>query len=249
MSMTSASLPDARAFAEQLVRRLQSALEPLSRRLAALEAAPQPRDGRDGLPGSPGTPGERGEKGQDGRDGIDGRDGLDGAPGATGADGRDGIDGKDGQDGAAGRDGIDGKDGAPGENGRDGIDGKDGRDGFSLEQFDAELAEGGRLLVLTLTSGALVQRRELRTALMLYRGVYRDGAPYEPGDTVTWGGSIWHCNAATSDRPGDGSKAWTLAVKKGRDGKDGAAGEKGEPGAKGRDGRDLTQLAADGARY
>jgi integrin beta 3 len=105
------------------------------------------------------------------------------------------------------------------------------------------------VLILTLTCGERVERRELRTALMIYRGVFKPGDAYDPGDTVTWAGSLWHCNATTSEKPGDGGAAWTLAVKKGRDGKDGATGAAGEAGPKGRDGRDLTQLAADGARY
>lgn len=53
-----------------------------------------------------------------------------------------------------------------------------------------------------------------------YRGVYATGFSYDAGDTVTFGGSLWHCDAATSDRPGENAGAWTLAVKRGRDGKD-----------------------------
>ena len=48
-----------------------------------------------------------------------------------------------------------------------------------------------------------------------------DGKTYERGDGVTWAGSEWHCNEPTTTKPGDGSKAWTLKVKRGRDGKDG----------------------------
>jgi hypothetical protein len=53
-----------------------------------------------------------------------------------------------------------------------------------------------------------------------YRGVHELGAAYDTGDTVTHGGSLWHCNVLTKERPGEGSRAWTLAVKRGRDGKD-----------------------------
>jgi hypothetical protein len=38
---------------------------------------------------------------------------------------------------------------------------------------------------------------------------------------VTSGGSCWHCNEPTTTKPGEGSKAWRLMVKRGRDGKDG----------------------------
>ncbi|HDI9523241.1 TPA: phage portal protein, partial [Escherichia coli] len=54
--------------------------------------------------------------------------------------------------------------------------------------------------------------------VMLYRGVFRAGETYHPGDTVTWGGSLWHCNSMTGDKPGEAhSSAWTLAAKRGRD--------------------------------
>lgn len=61
---------------------------------------------------------------------------------------------------------------------------------------------------------------ELKFALpmMIYRNVWRQG-PYKQGDTVTWAGSLWHCNADTDEKPGT-SKAWTLAAKKGTDAKD-----------------------------
>jgi hypothetical protein len=56
---------------------------------------------------------------------------------------------------------------------------------------------------------------------LTYQGVYVEGKSYDVGELVTWGGSMWHCNEATELKPGEGSKAWTLAVKRGRDGKDG----------------------------
>ena len=56
---------------------------------------------------------------------------------------------------------------------------------------------------------------------MVYRGVFKSGNEYLPGDTVTWGGSLWHCDEQTQDKPGEtGSKGWTLAAKRGRDGRD-----------------------------
>lgn len=56
-----------------------------------------------------------------------------------------------------------------------------------------------------------------------YWGVFQDGKAYEPGDLVTWAGSAWHCDEATTAKPGEfaGAKAWTLMVKRGRDGRDG----------------------------
>ena len=57
--------------------------------------------------------------------------------------------------------------------------------------------------------------------VMIYQGVFKSGQEYLPGDTVTWGGSLWHCDEQTQDKPGEtGSKGWTLATKRGRDGRD-----------------------------
>lgn len=53
-----------------------------------------------------------------------------------------------------------------------------------------------------------------------YCGVHVEGASYDPGNLVTWQGSMWHCQEPTTDAPGQGP-AWKLAVKKGRDGRDG----------------------------
>lgn len=84
--------------------------------------------------------------------------------------------------------------------------------------------ERGLDVALTLSSGAQV-RKALQLPVMIYRGVFSPG-DYVPGDTVTWGGSLWHCDEPTTDKPGEvGSKGWTLAAKRGRDGKDGANGK------------------------
>jgi len=55
-----------------------------------------------------------------------------------------------------------------------------------------------------------------------YCGVFVEGKAYDLGDAVTWAGSLWHCNAETTTRPGESSKVWTLIVKRGRDGRDAA---------------------------
>lgn len=57
-------------------------------------------------------------------------------------------------------------------------------------------------------------------ATLPYQGVYQEAKEYSAGQMVTWGGSMWHCNQATTAKPGE-SKDWTLIVKKGRDGRDG----------------------------
>ena len=52
-----------------------------------------------------------------------------------------------------------------------------------------------------------------------YVGSFNGGVAYSPGEIVTHGGAMWHCNIGTSDRPGT-SANWTLCVKAGKDGRD-----------------------------
>jgi len=51
---------------------------------------------------------------------------------------------------------------------------------------------------------------------MKYRGIWTEKTIYPVGSFVTDGGSLWHCNARTHERPGT-CEGWTLAVKRGRD--------------------------------
>lgn len=180
-----------------------------------------------------------GENGKDGADGVDGKDGKDGLsikgdPGEKGLDGKDGAPGKDGKD-------VDplvikemvvqavaavppAKDGRDGRDGIHGKDGRDGKDGITVDQLNAGLEEmlakglpdAVRLAVDTVLKGV---------PLMTYKGVYRPEESYVPGNTATFGGSLWHCNVPTKAKPGTNDD-WTLAVKKGRDGRDGDAGGK-----------------------
>ncbi|MGQ6276457.1 hypothetical protein ACUNDX_06545 [Serratia sp. IR-2025] len=79
-----------------------------------------------------------------------------------------------------------------------------------------------RMFTVTVTraSGAC-ETKTFGIPVMIYRGVFKSEGSYQPGDTVTWGGSLWHCDEITADKPGElGSKGWTLATKRGRDGKD-----------------------------
>lgn len=126
------------------------------------------------------------------------------------------VVGKDGAPGNPGSDGQDGKDGI----GRDGRDGKDGRDGFGFDDLDV-IRDGARGFVFRFARGSEVKQFPFTIPVLIYRGVFREGDEYQPGDTVTWAGSLWHCDEETKEKPGDGQKAWTLAAKRGRDGKDG----------------------------
>lgn len=228
---------------------------PMLRELVA--AIPPAKDGERGAQGEPGRDGAMGPRGERGEPGESVR----GEKGDTGERGEKGADGisptpeavalalephiakwaldferraqdvlqravdrmpapRDGKDGA---DGINGKDGA---NGLDGL----GFDDMRIEQV------GERGIAVVFERGS--QRKEcvLTLPAMIYRGVYRDGQTYQRGDTATWGGSLWHCDKDTTDKPEGAEKAWTLCTKRGRDGRDGERGAEGKQGPAGRDG-------------
>ena len=79
------------------------------------------------------------------------------------------------------------------------------------------------IVVATMLTGGTKAVAEFRMPAMIYREVWREG-PFERGDVVTWGGSAWHCQEQTTDKPGT-SMAWKLMVKMGRDGKDAKAAD------------------------
>ncbi len=150
-----------------------------------------------------------------------------------------------------GRDGQPGRDGEPGPrgfNGEDGTNGRDGVDGLGFDDLEV-VYDGERQFTLRFVHGERVKEFSFRLPVMIYRGAFHAGTIYERGDTVTHGGSLWHCNDNTENRPDDGVDAWTRAVRRGRDGKNGNDGQKGDPGPTGRPGRDLTQMAADGSKW
>jgi integrin beta 3 len=178
--------------------------------------------------------GERGETGPAGRDGVSFVDGFVDRSGALILTRDDGTT-REIRD-VAGRDG---KDGAPG---------RDGRDGFGFEDISVAY-DGQRQFSIQFVRGAETKQFDFEVPVALYRGVFRDGETYRPGDLVTKGGSLWYCDTKTADPPGDGKPGWTLAAKRGRDGRDGKDGERGPPGPEGPRGRDLTQLGPDGARF
>ncbi len=88
---------------------------------------------------------------------------------------------------------------------------------------DREMEQlGEREFVMRLVDTA-GKKMEMKFAvpMMIYRGVWREGQ-FKQGDCVTWGGSLFHCNKDTAEKPGTG-KDWQLAVKRGADGKDKAS--------------------------
>lgn len=157
------------------------------------------------------------------KDGSPGRDGQPGKDGAAGEKGRDGLDVKDMFRADGGRlvavmsDGTTkdlgvfvGKDGDPG---RDGVDGRDGADGIGFEDMTFETDEHGRVIA-KFQRGDVI--KSVRLPGIVDRGPFKSGEGYEKGDAVSYGGSLWIAQEPTCDKP-DGSKAWRLAVKKGRD--------------------------------
>lgn len=109
----------------------------------------------------------------------------------------------------------------PGLAGKDGAQGKDGADGLGFDDLQAVQQDDRSFTIKAIRGDRAKDIGTLRFPVQIQRGVYIDGKSYELGDVVTWGGSQWHCNEETTTKPGDGSKAWTLIVKRGRDGRDG----------------------------
>lgn len=185
--------------------------------------------GPPGPPGPAGSPGERGEKGDPGERGPLGEKGE---PGVAGKDGAPGPRGEAGDRGPAGDRGERGERGLDGRDGPQGLPGRDGKDGMTAEQFQAAVLEARKKGAADLLASIEFDGRTwklgdriIRTPAPEYRGVFSEGERYEPGDFVTWAGSLYACRQATATKPGDGSNpAWSLAAKKGRDGRDGKDG-------------------------
>jgi integrin beta 3 len=174
-------------------RRLLNRIEQLERRTA--DPGPQ------GPAGAAGADGARGEKGDPGPPGVAGPPGAPGPQGLPGPPGEKGLQG------------------AQGERGDRGERGHDGQHGLGIE--DLSLAhDGERTVTFTWSRGDRVKSFAVVFPVDIYRGLWVEGKTYEPGDGVTWGGSVWHCHQVTTDKPGTGAPAWTLKVKRGSDGKD-----------------------------
>lgn len=89
-----------------------------------------------------------------------------------------------------------------------------------VQSLDVSMPTERECVVSIKSSSGAEQIKNFVLPVMIYRNVFKEGNEFERGDVVTWGGSLWHCNAQTNEKPGDGSKSWTLAAKKGRDGSD-----------------------------
>ena len=168
------------------------------------------------MPGPPGEIGPEGKRGAKGEPGEKGERGEQGKPGAIGPAG---LDGKDGERGAKGE---------PGRNATDLTliqEMIEQRVERAVEAVTVISPDRGR--TLRWTFGDKV--REIKTALVLDAGVWKEGTSYVAGDGVTHAGCFFIAQAETTARPGSESEHWRLAVKCGRDGRDYRPEEKREP--------------------
>lgn len=87
-----------------------------------------------------------------------------------------------------------------------------------ISDIDITQSDERNFTVTAIKSSGDKTDKTFSVPVMIYRDIFKDGEKYFPGDSVTWGGSVWCCNEPTGDKPGeDGSKGWKLAVKRGRD--------------------------------
>ena len=166
----------------------------------------------------PGPPGETGPEGKRGPRGETGEKGERGEPGKQGAMGPAGLDGKDGERGAKGE---------PGRNATDLT--------FIEEMIEQRVERKFKAAKLTTEDGGRTLRwaigetvHEIKTAIVLDAGVWKEGASYTAGDGVTLGGSFFIAQTPTTAKPGK-SDDWRLAVKRGSDGRDFRPEEKRAP--------------------
>jgi integrin beta 3 len=157
----------------------------------------------------PGPPGETGPEGKRGPKGETGERGERGDAGKQGATGPAGLDGKDGERGVKGE---------PGRNAADLTllqEMIDQRVERTIKAGSFTSPDSGRTLRWAI--GEMVH--EIKTAIVLDAGVWKEGTTYAAGDGVTLGGSFFIAQVATTARPGK-SDDWRLAVKRGTDGRD-----------------------------
>lgn len=208
-----------------------------------LAAIPLPVDGKDGADGAPGADGKSVSAEEVAalveqavqkavaalpvaKDGADGRDGKDGAPGIDGAPGRDAahieilpaIDSEKTYPRGTYAKHAGGLwrsyETTAGMKGWECI-----VEGVPFVLVENHPEDPRKFFVNIATSSGAETVKEFSLPAMIYRGIFSEGQEYARGDTVTWAGSLWHCNEPTQEKPIDGSKFWQLAAKRGRDGK------------------------------
>ena len=167
---------------------------------------------------------------------------MPGPPGETGPEGKRGLQGErgdKGERGEAGKSGTMGPAGLDGKNGERGAKGDPGRNASDLtlieDMIEQRVGRALKTATFTTPDGGRTWRwamgetvHEIKTAIVLDAGVWKEGTSYVAGDGVTSGGSFFIAQADTTAKPGK-SDDWRLAVKRGNDGRDLRADEKRAP--------------------
>jgi hypothetical protein len=157
---------------------------------------------------------------------------LPGPPGETGPEGKRGLQGARGERGdrgEAGKPGAIGPAGTEGKNGERGQKGEPGRNASDLtylQDYAAEqVARALKTATVTTPDGGRTLRwaigetvHEIKTAIVLDAGVWKEGTTYVPGDGVSFGNSFFIAQTTTGAKPP--CDDWRLAVRSGRDGRD-----------------------------
>ena len=126
-----------------------------------------------------------------------------------------------------------GPEGKPGQRGERGEPGRNAADlDYLQDMIEQRVARAIRAASVTTSDGGRTLRwaigdavHEIKTAIVLDAGVWKEGASYAAGDGVTLGGSFFIAQTATTAKPGK-SDDWRLAVKRGSDGRDFRSDEK-----------------------
>ena len=136
--------------------------------------------------------------------------------------------------GPPGEIGPEGKRGPPGEKGDPGRNAADldylqnminQRVERTIKATSFTTPDGGRTLLWAIGEAT----HEIKTAIVLDVGVWKEGMTYVPGDGVTHAGCFFIAQVETKAKPGGQEEEWRLAVKCGRDGKDYRPEERRKP--------------------
>jgi integrin beta 3 len=153
-------------------------------------------------------------------------------PGPAGEPGSEGKCGQKGDPGEKGERGEPGKQGPPGVDGKDGERGQKGEPGRNAtdlqllqEQIEQRVERAIDAMTVTSPDGGRTMRwefgnkvREIKTAIVLDAGVWKEGTIYVAGDGVSLGGSFYIAQTTTTAKPP--TQDWRLAIRAGRDGRD-----------------------------
>lgn len=94
---------------------------------------------------------------------------------------------------------------------------KDGEDGLGFDDMSMEQKDD-RTVAFVFKRGDKRKQFEITFPVMIHRGIFKAGTSYKKGDSPTYGGSVFTAQRDTlpTERPEDGSGAFQLTVKRGR---------------------------------